>query len=236
MFIGHYGAGFSFKKATPAISLGLFFIAVQFLDLLWPTLLLLNIEHVQITTAKTAPIPLLFTDYPYSHSMLMAILWSLLFGGFYWLFKKNITNAVILGLAVFSHWILDLFVHLPDLPLYPGSSINLGLELWRYPIITAIVEGCLFIGGLLFYMSATKPKNLAGSMWLVVLVILLLGAHIANLFSPPPPSVNAIAWAGEGMWLFVILGYLVDRNRVSYGDASSESRRKASRKESMAVD
>jgi FtsH-binding integral membrane protein len=214
MFLGHYGAGLSFKKAAPPISLGLFFIAVQFLDLLWPTFLLLHIEHVQITTDKSQPIPLVFTDYPYSHSLLMALLWSALFLVVYWLATKNLRQAVILGLAVFSHWVLDLIVHLPDLPLYPGSSVKLGLELWRFPVVTAVIEGLIFFFGLFLYFKSTKAKNKTGSIVFWVLVILLLVSHIANLFSPPPPSVEAIAWAGQAMWLFVLLAFWADKNRV----------------------
>jgi FtsH-binding integral membrane protein len=214
MFLGHYGAGLSFKKAAPPISLGLFFIAVQFLDLLWPTFLLLHIEHVQITANKSQPIPLIFTDYPYSHSLLMALLWSALFFVVYWLARKNLRQAVILGLAVFSHWVLDLIVHLPDLPLYPGSSVELGLELWRFPVVTAVIEGLIFFFGLFLYFKSTKAKNKTGSIVFWVLVILLLVSHIANLFSPPPPSVEAIAWAGQAMWLFVLLAFWADKNRV----------------------
>jgi FtsH-binding integral membrane protein len=214
MFIGHYGAGLSFKKAAPPISLGLFFLAVQFLDLLWPTFLLLHIEHVQITSDKSQPIPLIFTDYPYSHSLLMALVWSALFFLLYWLARKNGRDALILGVAVFSHWVLDLIVHLPDLPLYPGGSVKFGLELWRYPVVTAILEGLIFFVGLFLYLKATKAKNRTGTVVLWVLVTLLVVSHIANLFSPPPPSVEAIAWAGQAMWLFVLLGFWADKNRM----------------------
>jgi membrane-bound metal-dependent hydrolase YbcI (DUF457 family) len=117
LFIGHYGVGLSFKKTAQPLSLGLLFLAVQFLDLLWPTFLLLHIEHVQISTGKNDPLPLLFTDYPYSHSLVMVLVWSAVFFLVYWLFTKDARNAFIPGLAVFSHWILDLIVHLPDLPL-----------------------------------------------------------------------------------------------------------------------
>jgi FtsH-binding integral membrane protein len=214
MFIGHYGAGLSFKKAAQPVSLGFLFLAVQFLDLLWPTLVLLNVEHVQISTDKNSPVPLVFTDYPYSHSLAMALVWSVLFFVVYWLIKKDFRNAIIVGLAVLSHWILDLVVHLPDLPLYPGSSIKFGFELWRSPIATAIVEGLIFLVGLYFYLTTTRAKNRTGNIVFWVLISLLLISHIANLFSPPPPSVNAVAWAGEAMWLFVILGFWADRNRL----------------------
>jgi hypothetical protein len=215
MFIGHFGAGLSLKKAAPRISLGLLFLAVQFLDLLWPTFLLLDIEHVQISTDKNDPIPLLFTDYPYSHSLAMVTGWAALFFIVYWLFTKDVRNALILGLAVLSHWILDWIVHLPDLPLYPGNSLKDGLELWRSPIAAAIVEGLIFVIGIILYLKATRPKNKTGVIVFWILIALLVVSHIANLFSPPPPSVNAIAWAGQAMWLFVLLGFWADRNRVA---------------------
>ncbi|MGZ3949466.1 MAG: metal-dependent hydrolase [Flavisolibacter sp.] len=215
MFIGHYGAGLSLKKAAPPVSLGLLFIAVQFLDLLWPTMLLLHIEHVQITTDKSQPIPLIFTDYPWSHSLVMALVWSAVFFVLYWLARKDLRNAFVLGVAVFSHWLLDLIVHLPDLPLYPGSSIKLGLQLWRYPIAANLVEGVVFFTGMFLYLRATKAKNRTGVVVFWTLIALLLISHIANLFSPPPPSVSAIAWAGQAMWLFVLLGFWADKNRMA---------------------
>src|SRR5579859_2467277 len=119
MFIGHFGLGFGMKKATPTLSLGLIFIAVQFVDLLWPVLLLLDIEHVAITPQGVTPLD--FIDYPVTHSLLMVI---------FWVIKKNKRNAIILGLLVVSHWFIDLIVHLPDLPLYPGNSPKVGFGLW----------------------------------------------------------------------------------------------------------
>jgi hypothetical protein len=65
MFIGHFGVGFGAKKLVPEVSLGILFIAVQFLDLLWPTLLLLDVEHVVISPGITKSTPLDFTDIPY---------------------------------------------------------------------------------------------------------------------------------------------------------------------------
>src|SRR6476620_4370574 len=107
MFIGHYAVGFAAKKYAPKISLGWLFLAVQFLDLLWPSLLLLGIEKVDINHNQNQQTPLIFSSYPVSHSLLMVLVWSLLFGLVYWLVKKNLKYAMILGLCVLSHWILD---------------------------------------------------------------------------------------------------------------------------------
>ena len=68
MFIGHYALAFGAKKISPATSLGTLFLACQFADLLWPTLLVLGVEVVQIDPGNTVVTPLNFVSYPYSHS------------------------------------------------------------------------------------------------------------------------------------------------------------------------
>jgi FtsH-binding integral membrane protein len=215
MFIGHYGVGLGLKKTAP-VSLGLLFLACQFLDLLWPTFLLLNIEYVSINNNASTPVPLTFTDYPYSHSLVMAIVWSVLFGGVYWLIKRNKKYAFILGLCVLSHWVLDLIVHLPDLPLYPSaSSPKVGLQLWTKPIASTILESFIFIVGLILYLRSTKAKNKTGSIVFWILIVLLILAHMANLLSPPPTSVTALAWGAQFMWIFVILAFWADNNRTT---------------------
>jgi FtsH-binding integral membrane protein len=214
MFIGHFGVGFAGKKFTKTTSLGTLFIAAQFLDLLWPTLLLLDVEHVAIKPGPGQAQPLDFIDYPISHSLVMVVLWSVLFGVVYWLIKKDKKAAVVLGICVFSHWILDFIVHLPDLPLYPGNSPLLGLSLWNSKIFTVLLEGFIFITGILFYMQTTRAKNKTGSIVLWILISLLTFFYIMNLFGPPPPGVSAIAWGSQAQWLFVILAYWADNNRV----------------------
>ena len=77
MFIGHFGLAFGAKKATPAVSLGALFAACQFADLLWPTLLLLGYEHVDVRPGITVVTPLDFVSYPYSHSLLALCGWGI---------------------------------------------------------------------------------------------------------------------------------------------------------------
>lgn len=215
MFIGHFGIGLATKKADNRISLGTYFIAAQFLDLLWPVLLLLNAEHASIKPGTGHAQPIEFTDYPISHSLLMVICWALLFGFVYWLFKKNIKAALVLAACVVSHWVLDLIVHLPDLPLYPGTdSPLLGFKLWNSFWGTLLLEGGIFIAGTLLYVRATVAKNRQGTLGLWILIGLLILIHAANLLGPPPPAMNAVAWAGNLQWIFVLLAYWVDHNRV----------------------
>ncbi len=212
MFIGHFGVGLGAKKAAPSLSLGILFISAQFLDLLWPTLLLLNLEHAVIDPANKNQ-PLIFTDYPISHSLLMVLVWSLLFGLIGWLWKRNIRIALVLALCVLSHWVLDLIVHFPDLPLYPGHSPMVGLGLWQSLPLTAVVEGSIFIIGLILYLQTTKAKNAVGRIGFWVLILLLVFSHIASIIGPAPASMNAVAWGAQLQWIFVFLAFWVDKNR-----------------------
>jgi multisubunit Na+/H+ antiporter MnhC subunit len=215
MFIGHFGVGFGAKKAAPAVSLGTLFLAAQFLDLLWPTFILLGWEHVKIEPGTTQMTPLNFTDYPLSHSLLMAVVWGALFGVVYFLMKRKKMGAVVLGLAVVSHWVLDLIVHRPDLPLYPGSVQRVGFGLWNDKPIAVIVELLIFVVGVWLYLRSTKAKNKIGSIGLWGLIVFLAAIYVSNLVGPPPPNVQAIAWAGQLQWLFVIWAYWVDHNRTA---------------------
>ncbi|MCB9265957.1 MAG: hypothetical protein H6558_13095 [Lewinellaceae bacterium] len=215
MFIGHFAVGFGAKAAAPRTSLGSLFLAAQFLDLLWPTLLLLGIERVKIEPGITTVTPLDFEHYPITHSLLMAVVWGGLFALVYWLARKYKAGAVVMGLCVVSHWVLDLLVHRPDLPLIPGGATRLGIGLWNSLAATVILEGLIFIAGVWIYLRTTAAKDRVGRWALWGLIAFLVVIYITNLFGPPPPSVKAIAWAGQLQWLFVIWAYWIDRHRLA---------------------
>jgi hypothetical protein len=212
MFIGHHAAGFAGKRFAPRVSLGTLFFAAMFLDLLWPILLLLDLEHVRIDPGNTAFTPLDFYDYPISHSLLTVIGWSVAVAIGYRIVRKTWSRAAIVGAAVLSHWVLDFVTHRPDLPLWPGGPL-VGLGLWSSIPATIAVESLLFIATLALYLRATVARDRTGSiaLWsLVVFVILIYGT---NLTSPPPPSPTAIAWVALTAWLFVPWGAWIDRHR-----------------------
>jgi len=212
MFIGHFAAGFAGKALSPRTSLGSLFLAAQFLDLLWPTFLLLNLEQVEIVPADFPP--LRFSSYPISHSLLLGLGWALLVGLFHWLFQQDRKGAYILGLLVLSHWFLDLLVHFPDLPLYPGNSPKVGLGLWQSVSGTILVEGLLFVVGLVLYLRTTRAKNKLGlySFWALVVFLILL--YVGNIFGPAPEQVAQVAWAGQLQWLLVLWAYWADKHRA----------------------
>lgn len=213
MFIGHFAVGFAAKKLNQKPSLGTYFLAAQFLDLLWPTFLLLGIEKAEISQDSANPVPLSFTHYPISHSLLTVVGWGVLFGVVYASFTKNRNAAFLLGLCVVSHWVLDFFVHIPDLPLYPGNAPLVGLGMWRLKTIELAAELLLFAGGVYLYLTAVAAKRKSGIYATLVLSFFLLVVHVLNAFGPPPTDMKSVAWAGQLQWLFVLWGYWVDRKR-----------------------
>ena len=216
MFLAHFAIGFGSKAAAPKVSLGTLFLAAQFIDLLWPTLLLLGIERVNILSDGTRQPPLDFVYYPYSHSLLMVTVWAVLFAAVYYATQRNRTGAIVLCLAVISHWLLDLIVHFPDLPLYPGDSPLLGFELWSSPLVALALEFAILALGLWLYLRTTKAIDATGKRALWSLVALLAAINLGNAFGTPPPSVTAIAWVGQAQWLLVAWGYWVDRHRTRF--------------------
>lgn len=213
MFLGHFAMGFGAKALAPRVSLGSLFLAAQFADLLWPTLLLLGWEQVAIRPGITAYTPLDFVHYPYSHSLLLALVWGLVIGLAHWLGRHSLRAALVVGACVVSHWLLDLIAHRPDLPLYPGDAARWGFGLWNSVAATLTVEGLLMVGGVALYLRATRARDRRGHYGLWSLVALLAVIQIANGLDPPPPSVQAIAWAGQAQWLVVAWGYWLDRYR-----------------------
>jgi hypothetical protein len=213
MFVGHFAVGFGAKAAAPQVSLGTLFLAAQLADLLWPTLLLLGVEHVRIEPGATRVTPLVFTHYPISHSLLGVIAWGTLAALVYLGLRRSLRGALIVGLLVVSHWLLDVVVHAPDLPLAPDSPVFLGLSLWHSLAGTLVVELAIFVLGAGIYLRVTEAVDRTGTWALWSLIAFLLAIYLGNLFGPPPPSVTAIALAGHAQWLLVLWGWWVDRHR-----------------------
>jgi membrane-bound metal-dependent hydrolase YbcI (DUF457 family) len=213
MFVGHLALAFAAKTRTPRTSLGLLFAAAEGLDLLWPPLLILGIERVRIDPGNTPFTPLAFDAYPWSHSLLMTLVWGLLLGGIVWRRGAGGQAAAWVGGLVVSHWFLDALTHRPDLPLWPGNSPLIGLGLWNSIPATIAIEGLLFAGGLGLYLRATTAGDRVGSWGLGIFVILQLAMWLSGPFAAPPPSPSLVAWGTLGLWLFIIWAAWIDRHR-----------------------
>jgi hypothetical protein len=212
VFIGHHAVGFAAKRLAPLASLGVLMAAPLLLDLLWPIFLLTGIEHVRIEPASPPFLRLDLYDYPWSHSLLMSVVWSALFGGGYWLVTAYARGAAVIALGVFSHWVFDFIAHRPDLPLYPGGP-KVGLSLWNSTVGTVAVEAALFAIGLGVYLRTTRARDRIGVIALWAFVVLLLLFYFSSLFAPPPPNWKALAWGGNASWLLLLLAYWFDRHR-----------------------
>jgi hypothetical protein len=215
MFIGHFAVAFGAKKHAPRVSLGVLFLACQLADIIWPNLVLLGIEKVEVEPGITAMTPLNFLYYPWSHSLVALLLWSVLFAVLYFVLRRSGTRAALVIAAVaLSHWVLDVLTHRPDMPVTLNGPTLLGAGLWNIPVLAVTLELVMFALGVWLYLRHTRASNRKGSIGLWSLVSFLLIVYVASLFGPPPPSATAVAWSAQALWLVIIWGFWVDRNRT----------------------
>jgi hypothetical protein len=200
MFIGHFAIGFASKRIAPRASLATLLAAPLFLDLLWPICLLLGIEQVHIGEPGGNPfLTTTFTSYPWSHSLVMSLVWGALFGGTYYAVTRQKRVAWVLALAVVSHWVLDYVTHVPDLP-----------------VATIVVELAMFVVGVWLYAAGTTARDGIGRYAWWALVVLSAASYVGSLFSPAPPSVTALAWTAiAGSAVTVWLAWWADRHRTA---------------------
>ncbi|WP_017931731.1 hypothetical protein [Robiginitomaculum antarcticum] len=157
MFMGHYApAVWDTKRghAVPLIPLWLGFLAVQFIDIIFASLAIFGVEGAG-TMIGGVPI----FDIPYSHSLLSALILSIIGAAIFMAIVKPRSRKAffVFALLIFSHWILDLVVHRPDLPLYPGGELMLGFGVWNYPLAAFVLEMGLLLLAFVFWMHVTVP-------------------------------------------------------------------------------
>ncbi len=193
MFIGHYGPALAAKPLEKTIPLWLLFVAVQWMDFCWAVLVLLGVEKARVVPGFTEGSALDLYFMPFTHGLLGAATLSLLFGlaGALVLRQgKGLAIAVLAG-AVFSHWLLDFIVHVPDLPLV-GDHMKVGLGLWRHVGLSLPLE-LVFLGvGAIIY-ARSKPSQLGGQVALWTFVAVMAAFQVYANFGPPPASPQAEA-------------------------------------------
>ena len=214
MFVGHLAVALGAKRAEPRLPLGAAVAAAFGLDLLWPILLLLGLESVQVRAGDTAFTNLAFDSYPWSHSLLLVGGWS----GLATLFGRAVFRSwrvgVVLGLLVLSHWFLDVVTHRPDLPLWPEGPV-IGLGLWNSIPATILVEGSLFVLGIWLYLGSSSARDRIGR-WAFAALITFTGLMwISQPWSPLPPSAAAVAWGALILWLLPAWAHWIERHRTS---------------------
>jgi membrane-bound metal-dependent hydrolase YbcI (DUF457 family) len=214
MILGHYAVALAAKRYAPRTSLGTLILAAQLLDLIWPLFLLAGWERVHIVPGLMRASPFDFEHYPISHSLLAALVWGALLGGGYHVFRRYPRGAAAIGIAVVSHWLLDVPMHRADLPLWPGGATKIGFGLWNSVAATIFVEVSLLAGGVAIYTRVTQPRERAGTRGLVAMIAVLVLIFLVGLFGPAIGSERTLALFSLMLWLFVPWGYWVDRHRA----------------------
>ncbi len=222
MFVGHYGPSFAGKALKKPIPLWVLFLAVQLLDVFWSIFVLLGIEKVRISPGITKTNPLDLYYMPYTHSLDGALFWALAAGLAYRSLRRadGPGAAGVVSAAVFSHWILDLIVHRPDLPLY-DNSLKLGFGLWNFPVIALGLEVVLLFSGMYLYLNATKAITGVRRYGMVVFGILMACGQVVVFFGAPPRSDRAAAITALTSYLVFAAGaFWLEKHQVSRDLAS----------------
>jgi hypothetical protein len=193
MFIGHYGAAYAAKAVAPKAPLAAYFLAVQALDVLFSIFVLSGVEHMEIVHHYTSYNPYRLYDMPITHSLVGSLGWAIAIGVVAAVLRVPRRESLWLGLAVFSHFVLDLLVHTPDLSIAGNDTAKLGLGLWNnVPLVIGLELLTLLGGWLLFTRSkrtdATFPKQ-RNRIFLGILAVVT----VITPFMPDPPSTTAFA-------------------------------------------
>lgn len=214
MFIGHVAVGLASKRLAPERSLAWLLAAPMFLDLVWPIFVIAGVERVSLI--PDAPTPFLRLDlahYPYSHSLLLSLIWSALYAAVVLVVTRDRRGALVVGAGVFSHWVLDFVTHRPDMPLYPGGSARLGLGLWYSTAGTIATEVTMFVVAIVLYLSATWARGRWGhvSLWSLLMTFAFL--YVAAIVLPPPPSGAMVAYGALASWIVVPWAMWIEHTR-----------------------
>jgi hypothetical protein len=199
MFVGHYAVAFGIKAARPETRLWPLMVAVQAIDIIWAGLVIAGVEHVRITPGHMPGSNLELQDIAWSHSLATALVWSLLLGGAWLLASGRRREAVLVGLAVISHWLLDLVVHEPDLALWPGGP-EVGFGLWQNLGLSLALElGLVAVAGAAWVGVAKPPLRPA----LAMLGLLMLVQGLNYLPGMEPTSPAGLAGSALAVYLVV---------------------------------
>ena len=204
MFVGHYGVSFAAKRYAPRASLGVLFLAVQLLDVLFAIFVSAGIEKLRIVPGFTAYNPYELYYMPYSHSLVGALVWALAAGVLMFPLQGRDVGTWI-GVAVFSHFVLDVPMHTPDLPVLGNDSPKIGLGLWRHRDLSLAAELIALGIGFWIYWRGTHGSGSA-RVGPLLFATVLVALTIATPFFPAPPSGEAFAL--QALASYVVLALL----------------------------
>ncbi|MEJ2129587.1 MAG: hypothetical protein P8X81_12175 [Woeseiaceae bacterium] len=216
MFVGHYAASLALKKFEKRASLGMLFLAVQLVDILFFPFVLLGIERINIIENYTESTHFQLEYMPYTHSLLASLLWAAAaYALFRWVITKDRRIALVMAIAVFSHWVIDLLVHTPDLPIWSDASMKLGFGLWNNAVVTYVLEAALLLGATWLYLKSTTASTKTGKYGMGVFVAFMLLMNIGNVFGPLQTDSKVVmsVSALSAYFLFAAIAFWLDSKR-----------------------
>jgi hypothetical protein len=217
MFVGHYSVAFACRTERNKIPLWVLFIAVQFLDYIWATLVLLGIEKLHVIKNFTAGSMLDSYFHPYSHSLVMGVLWSIIAALIYKAVcgrhgrHYNKSAPLIIAIAVFSHWVLDLIAHPRDLAIY-DNTWKVGFGLWNYREPEFALEIALLAGGIILYLARNAMLGIRRGA-VIAFGITLVIVQIGDTYVPRTPLTDKATVIGVWIFytLFVLIAFAVEK-------------------------
>lgn len=209
MFVGHYALGFYLRGRNNTVPFWLILLGVQLVDLLWAVFLMLGVERASYNPDASVFLRAVYEYYPYTHSLFTSISIALL-ASFVVYRIANREWAIATGIAVASHWFLDLIVHVPDVPLF-FNSYKVGLGLWNFPTTTLLLELTLLTAGFWYFLRRTE--NTREKRWATVLYLFLAVFYTASFLAPAvPPTPVQIGVFGVLIYGGIpLVAYFVER-------------------------
>tara|TARA_R110002073_G_scaffold74100_10_gene181383 strand:+ start:34374 stop:35027 length:654 start_codon:yes stop_codon:yes gene_type:complete len=208
MLAGHYAPALFIKARYPSLKLWVLFLAVQVVDIFFFIFALAGIEEMTVLDVR-GPLGLHLEHVPFTHSLLMnlgfgacCVLWGAI--------AKRWKHGLLIGVALCSHWALDLVVHLPDLPLAPWGGERVGFGFWELVYSSLIVEILILTAAYFFFrktIQAATTRRFAD-----VGMAALVFVQLSYVFGPRMPSVLTMAAMAEFIYFgFIWYAYQVDR-------------------------
>src|SRR5262245_5023408 len=193
MFIGHYSVAYAAKAVAPKAPLAAYFLAVQTLDVLFSLFVLGGLEHMEIVHKYTAYNPYRLYDMPITHSLVGSLGWAVAVAIVAAIARLPRRESLWLGLAVFSHFLLDLPVHTPDLTIAGNHTARLGLGLWNNVPLVIALELLLLLGGWMLFSRSKRSAAAFPVQRNRIFVGILVVLTIVTPFMPDPASPAAFA-------------------------------------------
>lgn len=203
MFIGHFAPALVLHRARPSVPLWVLFLATQSVDVLWGVFILVGVEHARIVPGFTESNALDLYDMPYSHGLVATAVWTVVSASLWAAFRPQyLREALFIGLAVSSHFLLDLVVHVPDLPLAGIRGPLFGFGLWRHREIALLVECAMFVAAAVFWRRERENRGGRSALVLGVMTAYLVGSY----YVPSPPTPERIAVTSLSTFVACALG------------------------------